>query len=395
MSGSRPEQQAVVRGIGASQIGRRLGRSELDLTLEACQAAIADAGLTRDDIDGLATFPGGGFDTPGLAGPGALEVEAALAFRTNWTYGGPEGGQLGGFFSACLAVATGLARHVLVYRTVGEATAQGGAGRAGTVLSGGNAPVTGFRRWLAPFDAHSPANWIALYAQRHMHEFGTTREHLGTIAVNNRRNAGRNPEAVYRSPMSLDDYFSARMISTPFGMYDCDVPCDGSVAFIVSHVDTADDGPRPALGVESLGWAMRHRPLWDQWPDMTEMAAWDAAAHLWERSDLRPADIDQVQLYDGFSFLPLVWLEALGFCEKGQSGPSLDSGRRISLEGELPLNTGGGQLSAGRLHGCGLLYEACIQLWGLGGDRQAGNPRAVAVGVGGGPTAGATVLVRR
>ncbi|WP_433598219.1 thiolase family protein [Nocardia sp. CA-135953] len=395
MSDRRPERDAVVRGIGASRIGRRLGRSELDLTLEACQAAIADAGLTRDDIDGLATFPGGGFDTPGLAGPGALEVEAALALETNWTYGGPEGGQLGGFFSACLAVATGLARHVLVYRTVGEATAQGSAGRGGTVVSGANAPVSGFRRWLAPFDAHSPANWIALYAQRHMYEFGTTREHLGTIAVNNRRNAGRNPAAVYRAPMTLEDYFGARMISTPFGMFDCDVPCDGSVAFIVSHVDTADDGPRPALGIESFGWAMRHRPLWDQWPDMTEMAAWDAAAHLWERSELRPADVDQVQLYDGFSFLPLVWLEALGFCDKGQAGPFLDGGRRIALDGELPLNTGGGQLSAGRLHGCGLLYEACVQLWELGGDRQAGAPRTVAVGVGGGPTAGATVLVRR
>ncbi|MGV0643907.1 thiolase family protein [Mycolicibacterium sp. XJ2546] len=391
----RPERQAVIRGFGSSQIGRRLPTSEMALTIDACLAALADAGVCRSEIDGLATFPGGGFDTPGLAGPGADDVHAALGLRTNWKYGGPEGGQLGGFFSAILAVATGLARHVLVYRTVGEASAQGAAGRAGTLSAGADAAVSGFRRWLAPFDAHSPANWIALFAHRHMHEFGTAREHLGTIVVNNRRNAGRNPDAVYRTELTLDDYFAARMITTPFGLYDCDVPCDGSVAFVVSHVDTANDGPHPAIGIESLGWAMRHRPVWDQWDDMTEMAAWDAAVHLWERSDLTPDEVDQVQLYDGFSFLPLVWLEALRFCGKGESGPFLDAGERIALDGQLPLNTGGGQLSAGRLHGSGLLYEACVQLAGRGGDRQAGRPNTVAVGAGGGPTAGAVLLVRR
>jgi acetyl-CoA acetyltransferase len=392
---TRPELLTVIRGFGASEVGRRLPQSEMALTVDACLAALADAGLDRADIDGLAVFPGGGFDTPGLAGPGTPDVQAALGLQLNWTFGGAESGQLGAFFSACLAVATGMARHVLVYRTVGEASAQGTAGRASTQAGVADTPVSGFRRWMVPFDSHSPANWIALFAQRHMHEFGTTREHLGTIAVNNRRNAGGNPAAVYRTPMTLDNYFDARIISTPFGMYDCDVPCDGSVAFVVSHVDTADDGPHPAIGIESLGWAIRHRPLWDQWPDMTEMAAFDVGAHLWERSDLRPEDVDQVQLYDGFSFLPLIWLEALGFCGKGESGPFLDSGRRIALDGRLPLNTGGGQLSAGRLHGCGLLYEACVQLADRGGDRQAGRPDVVAVGVGGGPTAGAALLVRR
>ncbi|MGV0714457.1 thiolase family protein [Mycolicibacterium sp. XJ662] len=391
----RPEQQAVIRGFGSSRVGRRLPVSEMALTVDACLAALADAGVDRVEIDGLATFPGGGFDTPGLAGPGADDVHAALGLRTNWKYGGPEGGQLGGFFSAILAVATGLARHVLVYRTVAEASAQGAAGRAAALSAGADVAVSGFRRWLAPFDAHSPANWIALFANRHMHEFGTTREHLGAIVVNNRHNAGRNPGAVYRTPLTLDDYFAARMITTPFGLYDCDVPCDGSVAFVVSHADTADDGPHPAIGIESFGWAMRHRPLWDQWDDMTEMAAWDAAAHLWERSDLTPDNVDQVQLYDGFSFLPLVWLEALRFCDKGESGPFLGAGERIALDGPMPLNTGGGQLSAGRLHGSGLLYEACVQLAGRGGDRQAGQPNTIAVGVGGGPTAGAVLLVRR
>ncbi len=390
----RPEQSAVIRGIGSSEVGRRLQKSELALTLDACLAALADAGLDRSEIDGIATFPGGGFDSPGLAGPGAQELQAALGLSVNWTYGGPEGGQLGGFFSAVLAVATGMARHVLVYRTVGEASAQGAAGRSAAMSFQGET-VSGFRKWLAPFDAHSPATWIALHASRHMHEFGTTRDHLAAIALNNRSNAARNPNAVYRTPLTVEDYYAARMISTPFGLYDCDVPCDGSVAFVVSHVDTADDGPHPSLEIESIGWALRQRPLWHAGPDLTEMAAWDAAAHLWERSDLSVADVDQVQLYDGFTFLPLVWLEALGFCDKGAAGPFVGDGSRIALTGALPLNTGGGQLSAGRLHGCGLLHEACVQLLDRGGDRQAGRPDVVAVGVGGGPTAGAVTLVRR
>ncbi len=391
---NRPEQSVVIRGIGASEVGRRLPRSELALTLDACLAALVDAGLERSEIDGIATFPGGGFDSPGLAGPGAQEVQAALGLSVNWSYGGPEGGQLGGFFSAVLAVATGVARHVLVYRTVGEASAQGAAGRS-AAMSFQGATVQGFRKWLAPFDAHSPATWIALHAARHMHEFGTTRDHLAAIALNNRANAARNPAAVYRAPLTLDDYYGARMISEPFGMYDCDVPCDGSVAFVVSHVDTADDGPHRSLGIEAIGWALRDRPLWHAGPDLTRMAAWDAAAHLWERSDLTPADVNQVQLYDGFTFLPLVWLEALGFCGHGEAGGFVGDGSRIALDGELPLDTGGGQLSAGRLHGCGLLHEACVQLLDRGGDRQAGRPEVVAVGVGGGPTAGAVTLVRR
>ena len=120
------------------------------LTVDACLAALADAGVERDEIDGLATFPGGGFDTPGLAGPGADEVHAALGLQTNWKFGGPEGGQLSAFFSACLAVATGLARHVLVYRTVGEASAQGAAGRAGALAGAADAAVSGFPALARP-----------------------------------------------------------------------------------------------------------------------------------------------------------------------------------------------------------------------------------------------------
>jgi acetyl-CoA acetyltransferase len=125
------------------------------------------------------------------------------------------------------------------------------------------------------------------------------------------------------------------------------------------------------------------------------MAARDAAATLWARTDLKPSDVDVACLYDGFSFLALVWLEALGFCGRGEGGPFVEGGKRIAIDGELPLNPHGGQLSAGRLHGYGLLHEACIQLWGDGGDRQvAGAPEVAAVGVGGGPLCGCMLLTR-
>lgn len=402
-SGEPLERRAVISGIGQSTVGRRLGRSELDLTVEAALAAIEDAGLRREDIDGLATYPGMGIGTGGFAGPGTPEVQDALRLRLNWHDGGGEGpGQIRAVMAACLAVAAGLARHVIVYRTVTESTAQGSGGRQGIGGSGGGGSVPkfgGFLQWYLPFGAVSAVNWLALVAQRRFHEFGLTREQLGQIALNGRRNAALNDRAVYRDPMSLEDYLAARMISTPLCLYDCDAPCDGSTVVIVSHADYAADAPKPACHVNAMGTALRGRPSWDQFDDPTTMAARDAGTSLWERTDLRPSDVDVAQLYDGFSILTMVWLEALGFCGRGESGSFVEGGERISREGLLPLNTAGGQLSGGRLHGFGLLHEACVQLRGEGGERQvhrAGGrlPEVAAVANGGGPIAGTLLLTR-
>jgi acetyl-CoA acetyltransferase len=146
-----------------------------------------------------------------------------------------------------------------------------------------------------------------------------------------------------------------------------------------------------------VGTALRGRPSWDQFDDMTTMAARDAGAMLWSRTDLKPADVDVAELYDGFSFLSMCWLEALGFCGVGESGPFVEGGHRIALDGALPLNTHGGQLSAGRLHGFGFIHEACLQLRGEAGDHQVGGSGGVevaAVANGGGPIAGALLLTR-
>jgi len=246
---------------------------------------------------------------------------------------------------------------------------------------------------LGVVSAYAAANWIAMVAQRHFHEYGTTREQLAQIALVARRNAARNPNAIYRDPLSLEEYLAARPISTPLCLYDCDVPADGATALVVSRAEAARDLRRRPLRVEAVGCAIHGRPSWDQWDDLTSMAARDAGSMLWRRTQLRPADVDVAELYDGFSFLTLAWLEALGFCGKGESGPFVEGGARIALDGELPLNTQGGQLSGGRLHGYGFLHEACVQLWGEGGERQVpGSPQVAVAAAGGGPLAGCLLL---
>ncbi len=390
------ERAAAITGIGQSEVGRRLNRDPLGLTVDACLAAIADAGLARADIDGLATYPGalGGAGGLGFTGAGVVEVQEALRLRLDWWSGGPEtSGQLGSVITACAAVAAGYARHVLCFRSVWESSAQGGGGRRG-IGGGGNGRAGGFLQWTLPFGAASAACWIAMFARRHMHEYGTTREQLAQIALNARKNAARNPKAIYREPLTLDDYLSARLISTPFCLYDCDVPVDGATAFVISRADVARDLRKPALHVEAIGAALHGRPSWDQFDDLTTMALRDAGRQLWQRTDLRPADVDVAELYDGFSFIAMAWLEALGFCGKGESGPFVAGGARIALDGEIPLNTHGGQLSAGRLHGYGFLHEACVQLWGDGGERQVPDARVGVAGAGGGPLGGC-LLIRR
>jgi acetyl-CoA acetyltransferase len=216
---------------------------------------------------------------------------------------------------------------------------------------------------------------------------------MAQIALNARRNAALNPKAVFREPLSIDDYLAARMVSTPFRLYDCDVPVDGSVALVVSAVEHARDVDHPVAQIEAVGTALRGRPSWEHWDDLTTMPARTSAAHMWSRTDLRPADVDVAEIYDGFSFLTMSWLEALGFCGHGESGPFIEDGTRIALDGEIPVNTHGGQLSAGRLHGYGYLHEAVLQLRGEAGARQVpGIPEVAVVSNGGGPISGCMLL---
>ncbi|WP_137872074.1 OB-fold domain-containing protein [Rhodococcus sp. Q] len=383
------EDRVALTGIGTSDIGRRLMRTPMALTVEACERAVADAGLTMADIDGVASYPGAG-QVGGFGEGGVVGVEAALGLRPTWHNGGIETfGPSGSVIAAMLAVASGLARHVLCYRTLWEST-HGELVKRGQLAQGapGRTP-----NWLMPFGATSAAHTLAQNAQRHFHRYGTTRETLGWIALNQRANAQLNPSAIYRDPMTMDDYLGARPITTPFGLFDCDVPCDGSVAVIVSAIDAARDLPRPAVLVEAVGTQIVERIEWDQSTLTHEPQVLGPAAHLWSRTSLRPADVDVAQLYDGFTFNCLSWIEALGFCGIGEAKDFLDGGHNIARDGVLPLNTHGGQLSHGRTHGMGLIHEAITQLRGDGGDRQIPDAR-VAVVSSGGLSPGGVLLLR-
>lgn len=380
MSAARPERRAIISGIGISRIGRRSGVPGLDLTMEAARAAIADAGLEPADIDGISTMG----DTP------LDEVSQALGIEPRYRGGGFDtGGLLSPVMSAAVAAGSGTARHVLVYRTV-----QMMGGTVKESDDGARSPAMADIGWMLANHAYSAANWLAMHCQRHMHLYGTTKEQLGWLAVESRRKAALNPLAVYQDPMTLDDYLAARPVSDPFGLYDCDVPVDGSIAVVVSVADYAADCPNPALRIESMGGSSGAGG-WFSRPDYPRMAASDAAAEMWAGTELRPADVDVAQLYDGFTFLTFAWLEALGLCGEGEAGSFVDGGTRIALDGDLPLNTYGGQLSAGRMHGYWVLHEACLQLRHQAGDRQVpGEPEVAVVSNGGGPIAGCMLITR-
>lgn len=386
------EQDTVISGIGQSAVGRRLGRGALDLTLDAVFAALDDAGLRPEDIDGLASWPGQMPAAYGLSPISIGDVKEALRLELNWYTAGPEASQLSALVNACMAVATGQARHVLCFRTVVEATAMAAGVRSSSV--GGTERVADRWQWQAPFNAPSATIWISMIAQRYFHEFGARREHLGRIALNARKNAALNPKAIYRTPLTMDDYLAARMISTPLCLLDCDTPADGSTVVIVSHRDCARDFRRPPVRIESVCGPLHGRDSWDQMDDLTRFAAEDAGRRLWSRTSLKPSDVDVAQLYDGFTILTLLWLEGLGFCGRGEAAAFVEDGRRIALDGELPLHTAGGQLSAGRLHGFGHLHEAVLQLRGEAGERQVPSAEVAVVSNGGGPIASAALLTR-
>ena len=388
------ESKVAITGIGMSEVGRRLGRDPMSLAVESCRAAVTDAGLSMDDIDGLSTYPGGGPKDGGHSEGGIYPVATALGIAPTWFCGTMETpGQSGAVMNAMLAVASGLCRHVLCYRTVWETTAISWGNRRNSGV--GAAPrVSGEMEWRLPFGAMSAGNWIALMASHYFHRYGATREQLGWIPVTARAGAAHNPEAIYQAPMTIDDYLSARMITSPFGLFDCDVPCDGSVALVVSAADVAYDLPHRPVLVEAVGTQMAERMSWDQGTLLHEPMVDGPAAHLWSRTDLTPADVDVALLYDGFSFNALTWLEALGFCGKGEGAAFVEGGTRIARDGEIPLNPHGGQLSAGRLHGYGFLHEAVVQLRGHGEGRQVADAEVAVASSGGGHPGGAFLFTR-
>lgn len=380
----------VISGIGQSAIGRRLGGDPLELTAQACLAAVEDAGLTLADIDGLTTYPGASQAGPGFSGASLREIHDALGIRPNWVAGGVESpGQLGAVVDAMLAVAGGLANHVLCWRSIWEGTAQGTGRRRGYGSAG--ARPSGMLGWQLPYGA-TAANLAAMQIRARMIRHGLTREQLASIAIVQRANAAMNPSAIYTEPLDTDAYLNARMVSEPLCMYDCDVPCDGATAFVISRAEHARALDHPAVTIEALDCAHHDRFSWEGGEDITRISSrWST---IWDRTDFTADDVGYASLYDGFSVFVLCWLEDFGFCKFGEAGEFVADPARISLAGQLPINSGGGQLSGGRLHGFGHLHEACLQVRGEADGRQVEDLNLVAVGVGAANSGTTAMLLR-
>lgn len=381
--------EAFITGIGQSKIGVRLARPPLLLTLDAIREALDESGLTIPQIDGISTYPGRMGTFLGFSPIGCDDLVDALRMKVRWIAGGPEtSSQLGAVVAAAAAVRAGDARHVICFRTVYEAAAMARPDEY-PPPSGGR--LDGSTQWLIPFNAYSAINWIAQYAMRHVKLYGLKREQLAQIALTDRKHAMLNPRALVREPLSLDQYMAARMISDPLCLFDCDRFSDASTVLIVSAGDALGDVKCTPIRIAASAY-LSERHSWDQceW-----MAAHATGAELWKHTDYKPKDVDTAQLYDGFSFLTLTWLEGLGFCGVGEAGSFIEGGQRIALDGELPLNTFGGQIGAGRLHGFGFAHESVVQLRGLGGARQIpGDPRVAVAASGGGPLATVLLLAR-
>jgi acetyl-CoA acetyltransferase len=389
------EKNVAITGIGQSEVGRPSAKSAMRLTLDAALQAIADAGLQRDDIDGVACWPGDNNNGSSFSPVGPNALISTLGLKVDWYGGGYEGpGPLAGVINGAMSIAAGLCKHVLVFRTITEASGRlvDKTAAALTKKTPGR-DSSYFWQWYTPFNVLSAVNLMALYAQRHFFEYGTTPEQLAQIALTCRRHAALNPQAVMRAPMGMDDYMASKMISTPLRMFDCDVHCDASTALVLSRADVARHGPNAPIRIEALGAALHQPWSWEQ-ISLTEMAAFDVGRMMWSRTDLKPKDVGSAQLYDGFSILTLIWLEALGLCPTGESGRFVEGGTRIARDGVLPLNTNGGQLSGGRTHGLGYVHEACTQLWGRGGARQIAPHQVAVAAAGGGPLGGSLLLVK-
>ena len=371
----------AIAGVGYSAVARALDRTAGSLTIEGVRNAIADAGIEPQDIEGIATYPASGDSVPCFYVADVLGLQ-----RLDWfeDLAGWMPAAISPVIAASQAVARGDCEVAVAFRGVKR-------NRDRPPGMGFDKRVGGDMQFRAPFGDPMTSQWLAMWATRHMHEHATTQEHLGHVAVTFRSHAAKNPHAPLRDPITLDDYLASQIVTTPFRILDCDFPVDGAGAVVITSLERARDLPKPPAVVRAGVFATGPRPDWDQWEDLTSMASRFAAERLWERSGMRAADLDVAQVYDGFSWLALCWLEDLGICAKGEGGPFFAEGK-ASLGGHLPVNTHGGSLSGGRLHGISHVIECVEQLRGTCGERQVPRAEVGVVTAGGGTMAGALLL---
>ncbi len=354
--------QACIVGIGHTEYSRDSGRSELKLACEAIGAAIADAGLTPADIDGIAKYTMDNND--------AVEIARCLGipqlrFFGEVAYGGG-GGPVGTVMLAAMAVATGQAKAVVAFRAMNERSGRGTPrfGQAMTVEG-----VSGPYSYLAPYGLFSPAQMVGLAARRHMHLYGTESRHFGALAVACRHHANMNPDAMmYGRPMTLDDHQNSRMIADPVRLLDCCLETDGGAAVIVTTPDRARSLKHRPVHIASGGLgagAWNHRSIVKD-VDSPASESTVIAQRLFKDAGITHDDIDVLFIYDHFTPLVLMALEDYGFCKRGEGKDFIGDGARFRWpDGDLPLNTSGGNLSEGYMHGMQNTIEAVRQLRGV------------------------------
>jgi acetyl-CoA acetyltransferase len=374
-------QRAAIVGIGESAIGKIENRSALQLQSDAVDAALADAGLTLADIDGLITNPirVEAWNMP--CGVVASHLGIKPAYLSTLDLAGASGTAM--VHHAAMAIASGQCRTVLC---VGGQNLLSNRQRAGAVqqMAESGAAHPQFEMPYGPLVASN----YALVAQRHMHEFGTTPEQMAEVAVTIRRHASLNPNAHMRKPITVDEVLSSPVVSSPLKRLDCALVSDGAAAAVITGADRARDLRQKPAFLLGQGYGLRHSYV-GEYRDLTTSGAVESGRKAFEMSGLTHSDIDVAELYDCFTITVIMELEDLGFCKKGEGGAFAQDGR-IGLTGELPLTTHGGLLSAGHFGlSAGLTHvlEAVRQIRGSAGERQVSNVKTALVHGNGGTIA--------
>jgi acetyl-CoA acetyltransferase len=386
--------RACIVGIGRSAYGKRgtlAHEGTLRLALQAIHDACADAGLDPNEIDGFSSYSDDG------AHPSMLQMALGTprVRYAGMVWGGGGAGMGGAFANAAMAVATGVAECVVVLRSISQGDLRFGRSLAGL---GGNLPAP--FGYALPFGLMSPAQMFALPARRHMHVYGTTVEHFAEVSVNARRNGAANPDAIFRTEITVEDHHASRMIADPLRLFDICMESDGAAAVILTTPERARDlrgAPVSVLGASVAGgyrWGegmlSGHNMPEDDYPSAGQQAAAD---EVYRQAGVGPDDVDVAMIYDHFTPLVLMGLEDFGFCKRGESGPFVADGS-IRREGALPVNTHGGNLAEVYLHGMTHVLEAVRQLRGTSCNQVDGAEVALVV-AGAGPTpSGAIVLAK-
>ncbi|MFG2889894.1 acetyl-CoA acetyltransferase [Streptomyces sp. NPDC048248] len=383
--------KVAVAGVALSDCGRVDDATPYALHAQAARRALADSGLDRSVIDGFASA--------GLGTLAPVEVAEYLGLAPTWVDSTSVGGSTWEVMAAHAAdaIAAGHTKAVLlVYGSTARADIKAGR-RTSNLSFGARGPL----QFEVPH-GHTLIAKYAMAARRHMHQYGTTLEQLAQIAVQARTNAAANPDAMYRTPITVDDVLSGPMIADPFTKLHCCIRSDGGCAVLLVAEDLVADLAKPPVWVLGTGTAVSHTTM-SQWADFTVSPAAVSGRLAFQRAGVRPTEIDLAELYDAFTYMTLVTLEDLGFCAKGEGGAFVEKGRLLR-DGALPVNTDGGGLAACHpgMRGLFLLVEAVRQLRGEAGDgRQVHRPDgrlpqlAVASGTGGWFCSSGTVVLGR